>query len=677
MKGAGSYFLHPQHLADLRKSGLSDEIIRAAGIRSVPPRDIPKKLNGGSDKNVSSAYEIPYTQHGFSRLRVFGDRINGTNKYKQPKSQEICLYVHEPIRPALNDHNVPLFIVEGEKKCLRAIQEGLCAVAIGGLTSWGREGKLLPQFDEIPLDGRDVRIVPDNDWRSREFGKRYGRWRTTGIEQIERFSRALMKRGARVKVVLLPKAHEKIGLDDFLLNNPVEALDSLECVDSEEIRGEQDAASIISMFNEKHAVVMLGGKCTVLTEIINPVFDRPDITFSSVADFRKFYAPMKIQVSDGNGGTKPASAAKRWIEDPNRRNYEGVVFAPQRDVPGYYNLWRGFAVEPEPGDWSLLRQHIVTDFCHENTEHFNYLMAVCADAVQNPGGQRPGVAIVLRGAKGTGKGLFATSMGQIFGSHFLHLSNSQHLTGRFNAHLKDALWVFADEAFWAGDKASEGILKHMITEDYWTVEQKGKDPYTVKNHVGLVISSNECWVVPAGLQERRFFVLDVAETHARDTSYFGPIFRQMRDGGLEAMLYDLLSWNISGVDLRTAPETEALFEQTIQGMTTIQKWWFEVLRAGTQLRDGDDWKMSVETRKLHEDYLRFAADHGDRFPETDAVFSRELKKLEPGLSFCRLRIDGIRRHCVTFPDLEECRMRFKEMAGLGCAFDDDEDGDPG
>lgn len=656
---------HPDHLADLRKSGLSDETIEAAGIRTTPPRDIPRLLKF-PPKYLISAYQIPYPGTDYLRFRCFYEAGRNGRKYLQPSNSQVRLYIPPGIEGALQDPTGTLWITEGEKKALKAIQEGLCCIGLGGLWNWKGKGKLLPEFNSIPLDGRHVRIIPDNDFRRRQVGYE----NNDLVSAVQGLSKALTKLGAKVKVVLLPKSPEKVGLDDFLLTHAPEDLDALETIDATNL-GENTSA-IIEMFNEKHAVVMVGGKCTILTETICPVFNRPDITFSSVGDFRNFYAPMKIQVSDGNGGMKSVSAARRWLDDPNRRQYEGVVFAPQKDVPGYYNLWRGFAVEPRPGDWTLLRSHVMTDFCHGNSEYFDYLMGICADAVQNPGGQRPGVSIVLRGAKGTGKGLFATSMGQIFGSHFLHLSNSHHLTGRFNAHLKDALWVFADEAFWAGDKSSEGILKHLITEEYWTVEQKGKDPYTVKNHVRLIISSNETWVVPAGLQERRFFVLDVDDAHARDTKFFGPIFSQMRNGGIEAMLHDLLRWDVTGLDLRTAPMTEALFEQAIQGMNTVQRWWYERLRSGAQLCGGDRWDLNVETQKLHEDYIQFATTHGDRFPVADAIFSRELGKLVPDLRRCRLSLSGVRKQHVTFPDLEMCRGAFADKGGCGCRWDKEE-----
>jgi site-specific recombinase XerD len=66
----------------------------------------------------------------------------------------------------------------------------------------------------------------------------------------------------------------------------------------------------------------------------------------------------------------------------------------------------------------------------------------------------------MRGKQGTGKGVFARGFGHLLNQHFLHLARSKHLVGNFNAHLRDAVVVFADEAFLAADdKETEGVLK--------------------------------------------------------------------------------------------------------------------------------------------------------------------------------------------------------------------------
>jgi hypothetical protein len=42
----------------------------------------------------------------------------------------------------------------------------------------------------------------------------------------------------------------------------------------------------------------------------------------------------------------------------------------------------------------------------------------------------------------------------------------------------------------------------------------------VDNHVRLLITGNPDWLVPAGLEERRFAVLDVGDAHREDHGYF-------------------------------------------------------------------------------------------------------------------------------------------------------------
>ncbi len=189
----------------------------------------------------------------------------------------------------------------------------------------------------------------------------------------------------------------------------------------------------------------------------------------------------------------------------------GVTECPD-DV---YNLWAGWSVEARAGDWSLIKAHIKDVLCSGNQHRFEYLINWLARAVQQPGAQGE-VAVVLRGARGTGKGAFARAFGALFGQHFLHLSDARHLTGNFNAHLRDACVVFADEAFYAGDKQHEGQLKRLVTEPTLMIEPKFRNVAPARNCLHVIVSSNEEWVIPAGTDERRFFVLDVSPCRQKD-----------------------------------------------------------------------------------------------------------------------------------------------------------------
>jgi hypothetical protein len=198
------------------------------------------------------------------------------------------------------------------------------------------------------------------------------------------------------------------------------------------------------------------------------------------------------------------AAGSWWLKSPHRRQYHGLTFAPGRDVEGFYNLWRGFAVQAIPGDCSMYLTHLKDVICKGNDQYFVYLISWMARAVQQP--DSPGqVAVVLRGAQGTGKSFFAKVFGQLFGRHFLQVSDPKHLVGSFNAHLRDCVILFGDEAFFAGDKSHESVLKTLITEENMQIERKGFDVEQSPNYTHLIMASNSQWVVPAGANERRFF----------------------------------------------------------------------------------------------------------------------------------------------------------------------------
>ena len=184
----------------------------------------------------------------------------------------------------------------------------------------------------------------------------------------------------------------------------------------------------LERLNARHAVVADEGKVLVVN------FERDTrgcqkLTWSSFSDFRNRYLNQWKLL-----GNRSVSLAKWWLTHPRRQQYEGVVFAPDKDVPGYLNYWHGFAVERQAGDWSLLRKHIPENICCGDQELEAYLLGWMALAVQKPG-QQGEVAVVLRGGRGTGKGVLAREFGALFGTHFLHFSHSARITGRSNAEL--------------------------------------------------------------------------------------------------------------------------------------------------------------------------------------------------------------------------------------------------
>jgi putative DNA primase/helicase len=66
------------------------------------------------------------------------------------------------------------------------------------------------------------------------------------------------------------------------------------------------------------------------------------------------------------------------------------------------NLWRGFAAEQKPGDWSLFRNHIEKVVCSGVANHADYVPNWLARLYQQP--SQPGeVALILRDKKAAGR----------------------------------------------------------------------------------------------------------------------------------------------------------------------------------------------------------------------------------------------------------------------------------
>lgn len=436
---------------------------------------------------------------------------------------------------------------------------------------------------------------------------------------------------------------------------------------------------ILREFNEKFAVISnFGGKCRVIEEVYDPALKRPRLSKQSFEDFRNRWMHRLVDIGvDAKGRPMQKSAGKFWLEHSLRRQYETVIFAPGNDTfSAHYNMWKGFAVEPRPGNCELYLNHLHQNVCQNNKVYYDYLIGWMARGVQQP--DSPGqVAVVLRGGRGVGKGVAANVYGSLFGRHYMHVANPGHLVGNFNHHLRDCVVLFADEAFFAGDKQHERILKMLITEDTIPIESKGVDVETAPNYIHLIMASNEGHVVPAGGDERRFFVLDIGRAHQQDTAYFKAIADQMNTGGREALLHHLLTYDIKNYEVRHVPQTPALFEQKQMTMGTEEDWWFDKLANGTVIEGDKEWRRVIRKSELLEDYLLRCNRFRITRRASEVGLGVFLKKVIPDLDQKIVRMqwaetgaDGYSKahdaaaRCWVICSLEEARNRWADLYGV-------------
>ena len=197
----------------------------------------------------------------------------------------------------------------------------------------------------------------------------------------------------------------------------------------------------IAKLNEKYALVIVGDKTAIL-KTSNDV-----IKFLTESAFDLWHANQYVPY-----GEKKVPLAKYWLRHPQRRQYEGIVFAPGREVPSHYNLWHGFAVKPRPGDCSRFLAHLKDNVCCGNEDYPTGWSDGSPTSPNNPE-EKTGTSLVLRGKMGTGKTKVGEVFGSLLGPHYVPVSDPRYVTGRFNSHLVSCLLLHCDEAFWAGDHA--------------------------------------------------------------------------------------------------------------------------------------------------------------------------------------------------------------------------------
>lgn len=215
--------LHVEHIAELRASGVSYEVARARGYRTItktveaetlgfkryqaPMTRMPGLLvpmySPGTDK-MPASHQIKMA----SPRRVRGRDL----KYETPSGLANVLDLNPMHKDAASDPSRRLWVVEGVKKADCLNSRGEVAVGIAGVWAWrgtnSAGGKTaLAGFDGLALNGREVVVCFDSDALEKAQVR----------NAMERLVHYLRARGAKANFLVVPGAGDgKTGADDFL-----------------------------------------------------------------------------------------------------------------------------------------------------------------------------------------------------------------------------------------------------------------------------------------------------------------------------------------------------------------------------------------------------------------------------------------------------------------------------
>jgi hypothetical protein len=242
-------------------------------------------------------------------------------------------------------------------------------------------------------------------------------------------------------------------------------------------------------------------------------------------------------------------------------------------------------------------------------------------AVQNPDKPAGVVIVLMSRQQGTGKSTLGVVMLRIFGRHGALIDDKDRLLGRFNDWLEIISFALLEEVLWAGDHRAADKLKSSITGETIQVERKFSGCRQVPNRLHIMMTTNHEFAVPAGVGDRRYFVLDVSDEHACDKAWFDRIYRDLDDGGTEEFLdflqrLELGNWHPREI-LKTTETTE---QQRMSGDSVVQ-WSQACVNADAIV--GAHWSLDlgkrISSKELKDAYAGYCRQHGLR-PVNEEVF---------------------------------------------------------
>lgn len=213
--------LLPQHQAQLDASGISAEVARGRGYRSITrPEELEVLGFSKPQRKRVPGLLIPIhnvdgklVQHQYRPDNPRQDRNGKVIKYETVKGKPLCLDVPISVRPSLGDPKIELWIAEGSKKVDAALSAGLCCIGLMGVSGFRgsncRSGRtILWDWGEIAFNGRTFIVCYDSDVMLKP---------EVHVALLALDAMLKGKGAARVLFAIPPAQGEgKVGLDDYL-----------------------------------------------------------------------------------------------------------------------------------------------------------------------------------------------------------------------------------------------------------------------------------------------------------------------------------------------------------------------------------------------------------------------------------------------------------------------------
>lgn len=426
--------------------------------------------------------------------------------------------------------------------------------------------------------------------------------------------------------------------------------------------------------------VNIGGEGRFLRVLVPG--EKPKLEVWNTTALSNWYANRKVVITttDAQGNEVEEEINPVPVFFNRARRWSDTAFAPPPATigPNVYNLFRGFTVQPEPGDCTMLKDFIRDIICGGDAEVFKWVWHWMAHMVQRPG-EKPKTSLVYWGEGGTGKGTFGRLLRALVHPYGTTFGCADDVVGRWagQRHALNIIGV-SEEAVFSGNRRETNQLKHKTDAEEITVEVKNIQPIEMPSFMRYCFDSNhpDAMHIEGNGSERRYCVLHVSNARKGDLAYFKLLREQIDGDGIKALFHELMTYDPDGggmqwSDVFTAPRTSDRTDMERETMRPVHRAFARMIEDGEFVyKDGSEtyrFDLTEGQTRIPKYMLRhFVEKHGDsrQAAETDPerVFERLLGvALETRRARCKCYYRRAQDHDIDEWEVKDLNVQAYEL----------------
>lgn len=259
------------------------------------------------------------------------------------------------------------------------------------------------------------------------------------------------------------------------------------------------------------------------------------------------------------------------------------------------NTYKPMVITQRPGDVSPFLNHIAAMLPDPNDQRI--LLEYLAHNVKYPGYKIPW-APVIQSVEGAGKGVLKLIMGHCIGRTYTYFPDAHNLKesgAKFNAWMRNKLFILADEIKVDDRRDMIEVLKPMISEETIEIQGKGQNQDIEDNYSNWLFFTNWKDAIPVNRNGRRFAIfysalqsVDDLLRRGMDDHYFKCLYGWLKgegdyEHGASIVAHYLLNYPIErGAIPMRAPDTSSTVEAVRLSRSPLENLVIEAVQDSVQ-----------------------------------------------------------------------------------------------